>query len=159
MPRTRPKSTPKYELARQLSAVELAFKQSLIQLRKDADLTQDAVSKLMGVDKSAVSRFERIDSNPRLSTIRAYALAVDAMVEMKAEKFVPEVHRHSDSSYGSSTASIAGHMIPRNVRIWRGSEVVQSGVYAYFEIDRPDTADDNVLDTGSGPSILGYANA
>ncbi|MDJ0426013.1 helix-turn-helix transcriptional regulator [Rhodococcus fascians] len=84
MARTPRRQTRSAKLARQLSASELAFKQKLVKLREERDMSQTQVAEIMGVDKSAVSRFERIDSNPRLATIRAYALAIDAVVEMSA---------------------------------------------------------------------------
>ena len=55
--------------------------QALISMRATHDLTQDQVADRMGVSQSAVSQFERYDANPRLSTLRRYALAVGARIE------------------------------------------------------------------------------
>lgn len=55
--------------------------ESLIAMRKRHNLKQDEVAERMGVSQPAVSAFERYDSNPTLSTIRRYALAVHARIE------------------------------------------------------------------------------
>lgn len=60
---------------------DVALLKSLIMLREKHNLSQAEVAIRMGVTQPTVSSFERYDSNPRLSTIRRYALAVDALVE------------------------------------------------------------------------------
>lgn len=69
--------------ARADSLVEghLALLQSLTSLRKKHGLTQGDVAERMSVSQSAVSQFERYDSNPTLATLRRYALAVGARIE------------------------------------------------------------------------------
>lgn len=52
----------------------------LIQARRSAGLTQRALAELLGISQPAVAKFERHDSDPRLSTIRKYALCVGAHV-------------------------------------------------------------------------------
>jgi DNA-binding XRE family transcriptional regulator len=53
---------------------------ALIRARKDAGLTQSDVAEALGIKQSSVAAFERHDNDPRLSTIRRYALAVGALV-------------------------------------------------------------------------------
>jgi transcriptional regulator with XRE-family HTH domain len=55
----------------------------LVKLRKKHKLSQKTVAERMGVKQPTVAAFERYDANPRLSTIRRYALAVDALIETK----------------------------------------------------------------------------
>ena len=55
--------------------------QELIALRNARPLSQEVIGDRMGVSQSAVSQFERYDSNPTLSSIRRYALAIGARVE------------------------------------------------------------------------------
>ncbi len=55
--------------------------ENLISLRKKHNLTQEMVADRMGVTQPTVAAFERYDANPRLSTIRRYAMAVDARIE------------------------------------------------------------------------------
>jgi transcriptional regulator with XRE-family HTH domain len=51
---------------------------ALVAHRKKHHLSQDAVADRMGVSQPTVAAFERYDSNPTLSTIRRYAVAVGA---------------------------------------------------------------------------------
>lgn len=50
----------------------------LISLRKHHGLTQEVVADRMGVSQPTVAGLERYDSNPTLSTIMRYAVAVEA---------------------------------------------------------------------------------
>jgi transcriptional regulator with XRE-family HTH domain len=54
---------------------------ALVKLRKKHHLSQRVVAERMGVKQPTVAAFERYDANPRLSTIRRYALAVDALID------------------------------------------------------------------------------
>lgn len=65
-------------LAASLVANHRELLAALVRQRKDHDLSQDEVAKRMGVSQPAVSAFERYDANPTLSTLRRYALAVNA---------------------------------------------------------------------------------
>jgi Predicted transcriptional regulator with C-terminal CBS domains len=66
--------------------------QSLVSLRKKHKLTQGDVAERMSVSQSAVSQFERYDSNPTLATLRRYALAVGARVE---ERVLDDCEEHA----------------------------------------------------------------
>lgn len=59
-----------------------AMKIQLIHLRRAHGLEQAEVGARMGVSQSAVSQFERHDSNPTLATVRRYALAVGARLDI-----------------------------------------------------------------------------
>lgn len=54
--------------------------EELVTLRKQKRLTQEEVALRMGRSKTAVSNFERLGSDPHLSTIRRYAAAIGALV-------------------------------------------------------------------------------
>ncbi|WP_374009892.1 helix-turn-helix domain-containing protein [Leifsonia sp. LS-T14] len=54
---------------------------SLVALRKQHGLSQEVVAERMGVTQPTVASFERFDSNPKLATVRRYALAVGALVQ------------------------------------------------------------------------------
>ena len=54
--------------------------QSLIAIRLQMGLSQETVGSRMGVSQPSVAAFESLDSNPTLSTIRRYALAVGAHI-------------------------------------------------------------------------------
>lgn len=53
----------------------------LIKLREERGLSQTQIAEMLGVSQQAISQFEQMDADPRMSTIRRYALAVGAMVE------------------------------------------------------------------------------
>lgn len=55
----------------------------LRQARESVGLTQDDVAKLLNTKKSAISRIENHANDVRLSTIRRYADAVGANVQIK----------------------------------------------------------------------------
>lgn len=58
----------------------------LVQLRRNAGLTQGDLAERMGVSQQAISKFERYDSDPKLSTVRTYANAVGALIEHRVER-------------------------------------------------------------------------
>jgi transcriptional regulator with XRE-family HTH domain len=71
--------------ADQLRATELArgdykFIADLVQQRKAAGLTQEDVALRIGISQPSVAKFERHDSDPKLSTIRRYAHAIGALI-------------------------------------------------------------------------------
>lgn len=54
--------------------------EELVILRKCKKLTQSDVAKAMQRSKTAVSNFERLGSDPHLSTVRRYAAAIGALI-------------------------------------------------------------------------------
>lgn len=66
--------------AADLAAADERLRYLLVQARKAAGLTQRDVAEALGVRQATVAGFERHDNDPRLSTIRRYALAVGAAV-------------------------------------------------------------------------------
>ncbi|MFN8489555.1 MAG: helix-turn-helix transcriptional regulator [Caldilineaceae bacterium] len=55
----------------------------LRQAREAAGLTQEQVAQSLGTKKSAISRMENQAEEMRLSTLRAYAQAVDAKLQIQ----------------------------------------------------------------------------
>jgi transcriptional regulator with XRE-family HTH domain len=76
--------SPVSNLARELVKSDRDFITRLIELRKEAGLTQEDVAEKLGVSQPAISDFERVGGDPRLSTIRRYALAIGARVHHHA---------------------------------------------------------------------------
>ncbi|MEF2977281.1 helix-turn-helix domain-containing protein [Subtercola sp. YIM 133946] len=69
----------------QLRAAELVrrdreFLRSLVKVRESQGFTQQEVADRLGITQPSVASFERYDSDPKLSTVRRYALAVGALV-------------------------------------------------------------------------------
>ncbi|CAM3070582.1 transcriptional regulator [Mycobacterium intermedium] len=83
-----------YRLREALAQEDSELLEKLVQLRKDKGLTQQAVAERMHRDKAAVSNFERLSSDPHLSTIRRYAAAIGAIVTHGVADF--EVLESSD---------------------------------------------------------------
>lgn len=77
--------------AEDIRAVELALSdyrllRDLIKVRKDRRLSQDDLAVILGISQPSVAAFERVDADPKLSTIRRYALAVGAAIDHQVVK-------------------------------------------------------------------------
>ncbi|WP_309305593.1 helix-turn-helix domain-containing protein [Schaalia dentiphila] len=57
--------------------------EDLVSLRKEHKLSQRTVAERMGVSQPTVAAFERYDANPTVSSIIRYAMAVDALLDIK----------------------------------------------------------------------------
>lgn len=68
-------------LADDLVRADFAWIDQLVRLRKQTGMTQRQVAQAMGRSQSVVSDIETMNSDPRLSSLRRYALAVGAVVE------------------------------------------------------------------------------
>ena len=67
--------------ARRLVEASGKLVDDLIALRERKGLTQLQLADRMGISQSGVARIEGGDRDPRLSTLRRYALALGAMIE------------------------------------------------------------------------------
>lgn len=68
--------------AKLLAREQHKLMRELVEQRERHNLSQGEVGDRMGMSQSAVSQFERYDSNPTLNSIRRYALAVGAVLEI-----------------------------------------------------------------------------
>lgn len=68
--------------------------ESLIAVRKARGLSQQQVADKLGLTQATVASFERADNDPKLSTIRRYAMAVEALISH-------EVHRDEGQFVGT----------------------------------------------------------
>lgn len=80
---------PVQGLAQQLVDEHDSLLRRLVSLRKKHGLTQAEVGERMGVTQPAVAAFERVDADPRLSTVRRYALAVGARITHAVDAVLP----------------------------------------------------------------------
>lgn len=70
--------------AKSLTAAQRQLMDQLVDLRKKHRLSQPEVARRMGVHQSSVARIEAYDSNPTFSTLRRYALAIEARLRLEA---------------------------------------------------------------------------
>lgn len=68
------------ERARRLARADRQLKERLIDIRREAGLSQQDVADRLGISQQAVQKLERYDSDPQLSTLRRYANAIGALV-------------------------------------------------------------------------------
>ncbi|MGY1869842.1 helix-turn-helix transcriptional regulator [Nocardia gipuzkoensis] len=85
--RQRRRETTSQALAGELARQEIELKRALIRSREAAGLSQSQLADKIGVHRSVISRFERADSNPRLSMLRYYAHALGVLITHKVEPF------------------------------------------------------------------------
>ena len=77
--------TPEFLRAKALVREDRRFLRSLVQMRKEQQLSQDDVAERLGITQPTVASFERYDSDPKLSTIRRYAQAVGLLICHRVE--------------------------------------------------------------------------
>lgn len=70
---------PRQQLALDLMRADSELIDQLVRIRKSR-MTQQQLAEVLGTSQSAVARFESGDRDPHLSTLRRYALAVEASV-------------------------------------------------------------------------------
>lgn len=76
----RARGTAEHARAKMLAKNDYKLMADLVQIRISRGLTQPQVAKRLGISQQAVSKLESYSSDPRLSTIRRYANAVEALV-------------------------------------------------------------------------------
>ncbi|UMP02239.1 helix-turn-helix transcriptional regulator [Amycolatopsis sp. EV170708-02-1] len=84
-------SDPVQRLATDLVESDRQLLRRLVALRNEKKLTQKDIANTMGVTQPAVAALERADADPKLSTIRRYALAIGALIRHS----VTDVSSHS----------------------------------------------------------------
>lgn len=75
------KDDPKVRAVREDAAVLANLIETLVRARLERKLTQEHVAAAMDTTQSAVSNFERVGGDPKLSTILRYARAIGARVQ------------------------------------------------------------------------------
>jgi len=74
------------ELAERLVESHSNLLDELVLVRKQKGLTQEVIGERMGINTLVVEAFENEDSNPTLSSIRRYALAIGVGINYKVDK-------------------------------------------------------------------------
>lgn len=109
---------PTQQLAHDLVAADRELLRELVAHRNRLGLSQLEVGRRMGVTQPAVAAFERADADPKLSTIRRYALAVGILVRhaltprlTSASSLISHV---TSSTTGTTVAESDVHVRPRS---------------------------------------------
>lgn len=71
--------------AAKLSSAHLDMLAKLVDIRVETGMTQSDVAGIMGVSQQRISALEQYDADPKLSTIRRYANAVGALIDIDTE--------------------------------------------------------------------------
>lgn len=145
-------TTAQARLARSMVQGDRRLVDKLIELRRRKNLTQEDLAERMGVSQSAVAKFENGPRDPRLSTLRRYALALGVQIShqvrgedcsavddlrRRGDHVIREIQGYLETRPGSSTSE----WDPRNshhLRISTPSGVVtlplsEEGVFAVGE--------------------------
>lgn len=93
--------THRGQLATQLAGSDYLLIADLVQKRIDSGFTQAQVAEKLSITQQAVSKFESLETDPRLSTIRKYALVVNALITHKIVDATPKaLVKAKTSEYG-----------------------------------------------------------
>ncbi|MCI7513470.1 MAG: helix-turn-helix transcriptional regulator [Schaalia hyovaginalis] len=105
--------------------------EDLVGLRKQHDLSQQTVAERMGVSQPTVAAFERYDANPTLSSIIRYAMAVEALLDIKVVDDCGDGVPATWQMTGAAQTTIRVSMPPRKTQpIADGWSVTQEPVHA-----------------------------
>ena len=74
-------TSPSARLAQDLATGDLGMTLALVSLRKARGLTVEHVAEQLGRTPEQIREFERLEDDPRLSTVRQYALVVGAHID------------------------------------------------------------------------------
>lgn len=77
---------PEVLRGRQLAEADRELLRRLRQIRIERNMSQQAVGDLMGITQPSVAAFEAHDNDPKLSTVRRYAMAIGALVRHEVEQ-------------------------------------------------------------------------
>jgi DNA-binding XRE family transcriptional regulator len=119
-------------LAGELVRADFAWVDQLIARRKQLGLSQAEVARAMGRSQSVVSDIETMSTDPRLSTLRRYALAIGAAVR---HRVFPHVALHP-----LVRAQSEGPVTAQSVSAGPGQSVCSHGFYvsvsanSHFEV-------------------------
>lgn len=108
---------------------------ALIEARKRAGYTQRELAEILGVSQPTVANFERQDNDPRLSTLRRYALAVGA--DIRHQVLLPDGAQVETASW-RACASVEYIFVSSADPDSRAQNSRRSGPSAAGQLDRRD---------------------
>lgn len=94
--------------AKVLANNDRTMRRELVQLRREAGLTQQDVADMMGCTQQAVQKLERYDADPKLSTLRRYVNAIGALVthEVRRDEGTSLFVTYESASQSASATSL-----------------------------------------------------
>lgn len=78
------------ERAKLLAAEHTDMLSELVEIRKARGMTQADIASILGTSQQNVSKLESYDANPRLDTLRTYANAIGAILDIHVRKDTSE---------------------------------------------------------------------
>lgn len=97
-------NSPIGQLAQKLAQNEYDLLFGLIKRRLEAGLTQTDVAEVLGVSQQAVAKFESMESDPRLSTISQYAMAINTLIDFGLSDFSVSANNKTHKSRREATS-------------------------------------------------------
>ena len=91
--------------------------EDLVSFRKEHKLSQQTVAERMGVSQPTVAAFERYDANPTVSSIIRYAMAVDALLDIKVVDDCGEGVPSAWQMTGAAKATVRVPATPRQAQV------------------------------------------
>lgn len=105
--------------------------EDLVSLRKEHKLSQQTVAERMGVSQPTVAAFERYDANPTVSSIIRYAMAVDAILDIKVVDDCGEGVPATWQMTGAAQATVRVPTLSRKTQVVTGGwSFTQEPAYA-----------------------------
>lgn len=98
-------TSPDGRLATLQADEDMHWLASLVQIRKDRNITQLEIAQKLGVSQATISAFERLGNDPHLSTVRRYCRALGVLVRHQVDP-TPDLECKSDSLTHMSDASM-----------------------------------------------------
>ncbi|MDN4641355.1 helix-turn-helix transcriptional regulator [Agreia sp. PsM10] len=109
-------SSPSQRLALTLTENDAYLVRDLIDLRIRLNMSQRDVADRLGVTQATISAFERHDNDPKLSTIRRYALAIGAVVAHSVEEDRRGASGFDGWELAGSSVTRGRFGVPRHIR-------------------------------------------
>ncbi|MFC7503194.1 helix-turn-helix domain-containing protein [Nocardioides sp. CPCC 206347] len=101
--------------AKRLVEEDESYLDALVAMRKAKGLSQEAIADRMEISQGAVARIESGERDPRLSTLRRYAMAVGAVYSHDVMDDEPRVvkspigdHRAAEDSWPLASHKVSG---------------------------------------------------
>jgi transcriptional regulator with XRE-family HTH domain len=100
-----------------LIAQDHFYVRGLIALRVERGLSQEAMAERMGVSQPTVAAFEHVENDPKLSTLRRYAMAVEALV---FHLVVPDPHAWQSVATNMRLKDLSSTAIGQDANFYAG---------------------------------------